>query len=188
MLTKYAADTSRWENWQKEYRYGAMLIIPPDPPLLGMEMLRRRYDPKAQAICGTHISLTVPFPRPLSDDNWYEMKSIAAGIEPFTVKYGPLINYLPAPGVCLAIEPFAALDNLRAALEKAAAFKGALLRKYPFSPHMTIAEYITRDYTRELMEKLKDKTPSGSFFCSSVSYHVPDDKFHFTERGRFDFA
>jgi 2'-5' RNA ligase len=186
MLTSYAADMSRWEDWQREYKYGVILIIPPDPPYSKMETLRRTYDPKGQAICGPHISVTVPIPRALSDANWYELKSIAAGIKPFTVKYGPLINYLPHPGVCLAIEPLDVLDELRTTLESAAAFKGAPPRRYPFSPHMTIAEYITVDETTDLMVKLKDSAPSGSFFCTSLSYVVPDNYFHFTERWRFD--
>ncbi|MGD1120105.1 MAG: 2'-5' RNA ligase family protein [Dehalococcoidales bacterium] len=188
MLTNYATDTSRWENWQKEYKYGAIMIVPPDPPSVGIDILRRKYDPKAQAICGAHISITVPFPRALSDANWYELKSIAAGIKPFTVKYGPLMNFLPHPGVCLEIGPFETLEDLRATLEKASSFKGALPRKFPFRPHMTIAEFITVDRTKELTEKLNDATPSGSFFCTSISYYVPDNNFHFTERGRFDLA
>jgi 2'-5' RNA ligase len=188
MLTNYATDISRWEEWQKAYRYGVMLIIPTDPPYRRIEALRRWYDPKGHLICGPHISITVPFPRALSDANWFELKSIAAGIRPITIKYGPLINYLPEPGIYLEIEPRDELDNLRTTLEKATAFKGALPRKYPFSPHMTIAEYITVEHTGELMEKLKDNTPSGSFFCTSISYCVPDNNFHFTERGRFDFS
>jgi len=184
MLTNYVTDISRWEDWQKEYRYGVILIIPPDPPLTRVEALRRKYDPKGQAICGPHISVTVPFPRALSDANWYEIKSIVSGIKPFTIKYGPLMNFLPHPGVYLAIEPVTEMDNLRTVLEKAAAFKGAPPRKYPFLPHMTIAEFITEEETKELMVKLKDTAPVGSFFCTSVSYAVPDRYFHFTERGR----
>ena len=186
MLTNYAKDINHWEEWQKAYKYGVILIIPPDPPFAQMEALRKEYDPRGQEICGTHISVTVPIPRPLSETNWYELKSIASGIKPFTVYYGPLINYLPAPGVCLAIEPKDALDSLRAALENAAVFKGAPPRKYPFSPHMTIAEFITEEETTTLMTELKDIAPTGFFLCTYLSYMVPDYNFHFTERGSFD--
>jgi len=187
MLTDYVTDISRWEAWQKEYRYGGLMIIPPDPPFARVETLRKKYDPKGQAICCPHISVTVPFPRALSDANWYEIKSIVSGIKPFTIKYGPLINFLPNPGVCLAIEPLAEMDNLRAALEKAAAFRGAPPRKYPFLPHMTIAEFITEEETKELMVKLEKVAPVGSFFCTRVFYAVPDKYFHFTERGGLGF-
>jgi hypothetical protein len=186
MIINYATDILRWKDWQKPYKYGGILIIPPDPPFSKIEALRGKYDPVAQAICGAHISVTVPLPRPLSKANLFELKSITSGIKPFTVKYGPLINFLPAPGVYLAIEPRDALDNLRAALESAAVFKGAIPREHPFLPHLTIAEFIGEDDTKELMVKLKDVAPSGSFLCTSVSYCVPDKNFHFTERGRFD--
>jgi 2'-5' RNA ligase len=94
------------------------------------------------------------------------------------------MNYLPYPGVCLAIEPQAELDRLRTAVEAASAFTGAPARRYPFSAHMTIAEFITVDETEGLMAELRDIAPQGSFMCRYVSYAVPDGGFHLTERGR----
>jgi len=66
MVTTYAADICQWEAWQRECRFGVLLIYPPDPPLLQMNALRSKYDPRAQSICDTHISLTIPIPRPLT--------------------------------------------------------------------------------------------------------------------------
>ena len=92
------------------------------------------------------------------------------------------MNYLPYPGVCLAIEPQVELDRLRAMLETASVFAGASVRKFPFSAHITIAEFISREETEALMVELKDIVPSGSFLCNGVFYMVPDSSFHFTER------
>jgi 2'-5' RNA ligase len=86
--------------------------------------------------------------------------------------------------VCLAIEAQADLERLLAALERASVFEGAKPRSYPFSAHMTIAEFITVEQTESLMMELKDVAPHGSFLCSHVSYSVPDARLHFTERGR----
>jgi len=188
MITTYAADTSQWESWQREYRFGVLLIYPPDPPLSQVNALRARYDPRSQSICDAHISLTVPLPRALYDADWQELQSIAAGVEPFSIQYGPLMNYLPHPGVCLAIEPQSALDRLRAALERAAAFAEAPPRRYPFSAHMTIAEFISVEQTEALMDQLADVAPTGSFPCGAVSYAVPDANFHLTERKRLALA
>jgi len=58
------------------------------------------------------------------------------------------------------------------------------LHRYPFSTHMTIAEFITVDETEALMVELTDAAPQGSFMCRYVSYAVPDSDFHFTEWGR----
>ncbi len=187
-MTDYAADITQWEDWQREYRYGVLLILPPDPPTTQVNALRAIYDPRGQAICDTHISLTVPLPRPMEDAHWGELQSIASNIEPFTIHYGPLTNYLPHPGVCLAIEPQAELDALRAALEAASLFAGAPDRRYPFSAHMTIAEFISAERTETLMDELRDVAPEGSFRCTGVSYTVPDDAFHFSECARLEFG
>jgi 2'-5' RNA ligase len=188
MVATYAADISRWEAWQREYRFGVILIYPPDPPLQQVNALRARYDPRSQSTCDAHISLTVPLPRPLTEAHWVELESIAAGIAPISVRYGPLMNYLPHPGVCLAVEPQAELDRLRTALEAASAFMGARARRYPFSAHMTIAEFISVDQTEALMVELEDIAPQGTFLCSGVSYAVPDSGFHFGEHRRLELC
>ncbi|UCH34263.1 MAG: 2'-5' RNA ligase family protein [Armatimonadota bacterium] len=188
MVTTYAADISHWEAWQPKWRFGVILIYPPDPPLLQVNALRAKYDPRSQSTCDGHISLTVPLPRVLTESHWDELWSIASGIAPFTIDYGPLMNYLPHPGVCLAIEPQAELDSLRAALETASAFAGAPPRRYPFSAHMTIAEFISADETKALMVELKDVAPQGSFSCTCVSYAVPDGNFRFAERRRLELS
>jgi hypothetical protein len=188
MITSYEATVSHWEDWQQEYRFGVLLIFPPDPPLARVNALRAAYDPRSQAICDAHISLTRPLPRPVSQAHWSELESIAAGVAPFPMRYGPLRHYLPHSGVCLAIEPQDTLERLRLVLEFASVFAGVPARTYPFSAHMTIAEFISVERTAALMEELADVAPSGVFTCTGVSYAVPDTHFHFTERARLRFA
>jgi 2'-5' RNA ligase len=184
MVAHYEADITHWQDWQKAYKFGVLLIFPPDPPLAQVNALRARYDPQSQAVCDAHISLTVPLPRAMSESHWKELESIVSAIETFTIEYGPLINYPPHPGVCLAIKPQDQLDRLRTALEIASVFVGAPPRKYPFSAHMTIAEFISIEQTEKLMVELEDVAPKGVFTCTGVSYAVPDANFHFTERKR----
>jgi 2'-5' RNA ligase len=188
MITQYTADISQWREWEKEYRFGVVLIIPPEPLLTQVNALRARYDPRSQATCDAHISLTVPLPRPINDSQWRELESIVSAIEPFPIQYGPLRHYLPHPGVCLTIEPQDKLNWLRVELERASVFSGAPERKYPFSAHMTIAEFITVEQTLSLMDELRTIAPTGSFICGSVVYAVPDSDFHFSERGRLTLA
>ncbi len=113
---------------------------------------------------------------------WEELLAIAAAIPAFPIRYGPLMNYLPHPGVCLAIEPQQELDQLRSALEAASVFSGAVPRRYPFSAHMTIAEFITVEQTAALMVQLAEVAPQGIFTCEGVAYAVPNEDFHFTKR------
>jgi 2'-5' RNA ligase len=188
MVTQYESNIRHWEDWKKEYRFGVLLIFPPEPLLAQVNALRTKYDPQSQAACDAHISLTIPLPRPISEAQWSELEPIVSAIEPFPIHYGPLKNYLPHPGVCLAIEPQDALNRLRAALETAPVFAGAPVRKYPFSAHMTIAEFITIEQTEALMDELKQVAPEGVFVCTSVAYAVPDANFHFIERRQLGLA
>lgn len=188
MVTNYAADTSAWTARQREYKFGTLMIIPPEPHRSAVNALRTQFRWAQGADCDAHISLTIRLPRPLNRADWRELEPIAASIKPFSIRYGPLKHYLPFPGVCLEIEPQDELDRLRAALETAACFSGALPRPYPFAAHMTIAELLSVEQTEELMVELRNVAPAGDFLCSYVSYVVPDADFRFTERARLELA
>jgi 2'-5' RNA ligase len=179
-IATYAADVSAWEEWQRAYRYGIFLIYPPEPLRSQVNALRAAHDPYSQAICDAHITLTRPLPQPIAGAHWRELQALAATIAPFTIRYGPLRHYLPAPGVCLRIEPQELFDRLVAALESASVFAGAPPRRYPFSAHMTIAEFISAERTLTLMEELAASAPEGSFACGAVACAAPDARFHFS--------
>jgi hypothetical protein len=184
MVISYASAVDDWPEWQQAFRYGLILIYPPDPPLGAVNRLRMLHDPRSQGICDAHITLTRPLPRPMTESLWHGLEAVASRFEPFTIHYGPLRHYLPYPGVCLAIEPEDQLGPLRSALEATAAFADAGPRRGTTSSHMTIAEFITEARTLELIRDLVEVAPEGDFECTSVSYAVPDDSFHFTERSR----
>ena len=188
MITAYADDIDHWQDWHHEYRYGVLLLFPPEPLRSIVNRLRLQHDPRSQRYCDAHISLTVPAAAPVTPAHWAALEAVAAEVAPFEVAYGPLKNYLPHPGVCLAVEPFEALDGLRSRLEAVPPFSEAPPRRHPFSPHMTIAEFITADRTETLMEELAPVAPSGRFLCRYVSYAVPDASFHFTERRRLELG
>jgi 2'-5' RNA ligase len=184
-ITEYAKDVGGWQVWQQQYRYGVIVVLPPDPPLSEVNQLRAKYDPHGYAICSAHISLTIQMANAVNDADWMELQNIAAGIKQFTVKYGPVFNVLPAaPGVMLKIEPKEIFQKVLAVIESAAVFKGAPPRPFPFYPHMTIAEYIDAAQTKILTEQLEDAAPQGTFRCTHLSYIVPDASFHFMERAR----
>lgn len=179
----YVEDLSTWEPWQKEYRFGALYIFPPSPLREQINGLRAQHDPRSQSICDAHISLTVPFPCPLTHQDWNELAQVASRFAPFTVTYGPPRSYPGVPGVVLHIEPFEQFNELVLALESAAVFAEATPRRYPFSPHMTIAEFISLERTEELVAELSGEDLTGTFPCQAVAYAVPDQRFHFNERG-----
>lgn len=168
-----------WEPWQHEYRHGAFYLFPPADVAAGVNELRARHDPKAAAICDAHISLSEPLGGPLTVEQLEELRAALAHIAPFELSYGPLTSIGPVPGVVFAISPEDLFFALRGAVQATSIFAGRDLTRASRVPHMTVAEFITLDETRELVARLTDTVPGGTFLCDRVTYAVPDGSFHF---------
>jgi 2'-5' RNA ligase len=172
-----------WLDWQKHYRLGVILVLPPEPVRSQINMLRARYDPQSHKTVQAHISLTVPFQREPDDHHWAEFERIASRFQAIPISFGPLVPFLPRPGAALDIQPQAQLDKLRLALEVSEVFHNAPPRHHPFWAHMTIAEFVSVEITEQLMRDLEGEcAPTGSFVCDHLTYVVPDEEFRFTER------
>jgi len=182
LITHYAEETSKWVSWQVEYRFGAFYVFPPEPLRKHVNELRSTHDAKAQAYCDAHISLTVPLPRAISAKDWDCTEEALLGVAPFRVNYGPLTSYKGVAGVVIKIEPARDFNRLVTALESTSVFKDAKPRNHPFSPHMTVAEFISLEDTPRLLEKLSGENLRGEYLCDTISYAVPDNDFHFSER------
>jgi hypothetical protein len=178
----YATAMTQWEEWQQEYRFGVLLIYPPEPLHTRINSLRAVHDPRSQAYCDAHISMTVPFSRPIAAEDWAALAAVSDQFAPVTVVYGPPRQYRGVPGVVLNIEPADQLSQLVTALESLPVFAHAVARRYPFSPHMTIAEFITLQRTEELLRELPPGELSGTFECRALAYAVPDEQFHFSAK------
>lgn len=173
------ADTSSWEQWQAEYRYGAFYIFPPTGVIEAIDQLRKTYDPKSASYCQAHISLSEPLQHPITQSDLEDLTTHLASITPFHIHYGPLRSFPPYPGVAYTIaseEPFAAL---RTAIHSASMFRGMSPKREHIAPHMTIAEFISNERTDELLQQLSGNVPEGSFLCSSVEYAVPNRDLYF---------
>ena len=175
---KYA-DTSHWEGWQREYRYGAFYIFAPSGIIETIDQLRRKYDPKSDSYCQAHISLSEPLRAPLTDEKVQELRVTLSSVEPFEIHYGPLLSFPPYPGVVYAITPEDMFMKLRSRIHETSLFKDQRLMREHIAPHMTIAEFITIERTRELLEELSGKVPEGTFLCCAIEYAIPNHDFYF---------
>lgn len=180
----YAEAMTDWEGWQGDYRFGVLLIFPPEPLRGRLNELRRHYDPRSQSYCDAHISLTVPATRALAPTDWHALEAAGRRCSPVRIEYGPLKVYEGHPGVNLAIEPVSELDEVRRTVEAVSPFAEAPPRGRPFSPHMTIAEFITMQRTEEIVRELQGLELNGSFLSDFLDYAVPDEGFKFTQRRR----
>jgi len=95
VITQYANEQLWEQEWQKEYKYGVILFIPPEPILSTVNELREKYDKFSANGCCAHISLTMPLKKPLTIAGINEIKRKLLDFKKFEVHYGPFINFLP---------------------------------------------------------------------------------------------
>ena len=186
-VTQYA-DETKWEKeWQKEYKYGIILIYPPEPHLSKITELRNRYAWAQSSECDAHISLSVQLARPVYQADIDEIYNKLSCIEPLKIQYGPVIEKPEHRGVVLEVKQQEELKKILEVVETSSIFENSPVRRFPYWAHMTIAEMMypcTWEQTYQVIEEVKDLPLSDIFELSYLSYAVPDDNFKFTERKR----
>ncbi len=179
-MIKYATGTSHWVGWQREYRLGLILVLPPDGIGEQVDALRQQDDPRSASICEAHISLSEPLTKEFSPEVECEVRHLLSTVDPFEIHYGPLRTFDPYPGVAYKIEPEDRFFKLREALHRTSAFEGSPFKRKGVPPHMTIAEFIPdMEESEELKNHLQAKVPEGSFLCDKLQLMIPDDDFCF---------
>ncbi len=178
MIT-YTEDTSRWEDWQRGYRLGVILILPPSDVSREIDLLRARYDPRSAAWCPTHISLSDPLSREMCPALAGEIRDGLSDVQLFTLHYDRLYASSKHAGVAHPITPGEPIDRLTHVLHGTSGFAPEAHRRRRISPHMTIAEFISIDESLRLCAHLQDTAPSGTFSCDRLEYVVPDESFRF---------
>jgi 2'-5' RNA ligase len=181
----YVTDTSKWEKWQRDYRLGLILIIPPAEVSDQINPLRAKYDPRTYAICPAHITLSDPLRREMTPERETEICCILSRIRPFTLHFDKPHASTKHAGVAYPIYPRRPIDALRSALHTASVFVGQPYYTRNIAPHMTIAEFISIEDSLNLCRQLQDTAPSGSFLCDRLEFIVPDQDFRFRRCGTF---
>ncbi len=184
-MTTYVEDMSKWEEWQRDYRLGVILILPPPDVSREINLLREKYDPVSAAWCPAHISLSDPLSREMSPVLAGEIGGALSDVSPFRLRYDRLYASTRHPGVAYRISPREPIDHLKDVLHGTSAFEGEAHRRRGIAPHMTIAEFISIDESLQLSARLQDTAPAGSFVCDRLEYMVPDANFRFQTRLTF---
>jgi 2'-5' RNA ligase len=174
-------DTTSWQPWQLSYEHGMLVIWPPDSERHYVNAFRAKHDPVSHAICEAHITVTQPFSSIPSGDTWVAISDVLAGCSAFEVHYGPVRSFLPAPVICLEIQPSSTVVALRNALHDTSAFDLTLPHTDDFMVHMTLTEGLSgNDVDEALLNRLKSEVNSGFFTCSEVAYLQPNSAFQFS--------
>ena len=82
----------------------------------------------------------------------------------------------------MLVEPADTIRQMNDTLEGADSLQDSPPRRPGFTPHMTIAEFVSADESAGLFDVLSATGSGGRFRCTRLSYAVPDEDFHFTER------
>ena len=177
-----------WEDWQKVYQFGTIVIIPPDDVCAIVDEQRKRNDPVSQSYCGTHITVTQPLSCSLTEAEWAQLDERVKTFEPFDIRYGPLNTFLPYPCIYYQIDPSERILEMRGALHQMGFFNLSLSHTHNFIPHMTITEGISGPSVDEaLFETLRAESCPGSFPCTELAFIVPDEAFSFQIVDRLKF-
>ena len=178
-MINYVADTSKWEQWQNDYRLGLILIMPPAEVSSQIDPLRFKYDPKAFYSCTTHISVSDPLRLEMTTELDMEIAGILSRIKPFMLHFDKPAASRVHAGVTYAINPQGPIDELKRKLHQAAVFEGKVYGRRDIPAHMTIAEFVTIEESWQIWEEIKDAAPSGSFLCGQLEFIVPDINMQF---------
>jgi hypothetical protein len=178
-MVAYVTDTSHWEEWQRDYRFGVILILPPPEVTEQIDPLRARYDPKGFDICATHISVSDPLRRPMTRELDDEIAELLGHIAPFTLHYDKPLASRHHAGVAYPITPQAPIDEIKRVLHQAAIFDGKVYGRRDIPAHMTIAEFVTIEESWQICQEIRDVAPSGSFLCDRLTFMVPDAQMRF---------
>ena len=184
MIT-YAQNLAEWEDWQRPYRFGVLLIFPPAEIARQIDALRAEYDPLSHSICPAHISVSDPLIDEMTPQLYDEIRDIVAATRRFEIHFDKPAASPTHGGVYYPILPQEPIDNLKRALHGSSAFSGQAHERRGIPPHMTIAEFLSIEESLALCEAIQGTAPSGSFTCDRLYYVVPDADFRFQKANSF---
>lgn len=169
-----------WEDWQKVYQYGTLVIWPPDQVREVINRQREKYDPVSAAYVEAHITLTQPLLYPLSTPEWNAVEKIIHSFTVFDIQFGPSRSFLPYPCIWYEVQPANKILELRKALHQTGFFNLSLEHTEGFIPHLTITEGQSGPVVdQELLTSIQRECDPGTFICQDVAYIIPDDGFCF---------
>lgn len=177
---------SGWATWQRDYRYGSLVIQPPSAIASALDPTRERFDPASAAQIGAHITLTPPFaPAPSSADEEH-LRTVIRGVASMGLQLDRPSRFSGSSAVYLPVVPTQPLLRLREVLLATGLFRLDLPHTTDFVPHLTLSEFGT-----EPSAALGADVPQReamAFLLEAVAWVVPDEAFHFTVRRTFMLA
>jgi 2'-5' RNA ligase len=174
-----------WPMWQRDYRYGALVIMPPPNLASALDPIRERLDPVSAARIGAHITLTPPFAAAPSSADEERVRTAIRGVASMRLQLDRPTQFSGSSVIYLPVVPTQAFGMLREVLLATGLFRLDLPHTTDFVPHLTLSEFATAPAVPGA-----DIAPpeAMAFLAEAVAWVVPDEAFHFTVRRTFMFA
>jgi len=175
-----------WAMWQRDYRYGTLVIMPPPNLASTLDPIRERLDPASAAHIGVHITLTPPFAVAPSSADEERVRLAIRGVASMRLQLDRPTQFSGSSVIYLPVVPTQAFMKLREVLLATGLFRLDLPHSTDFVPHLTLSEFGTAP-----VAVLGSEIPppeAMAFLVEAVAWVVPDEAFHFKVRRTFMLA
>ena len=177
---------SDWAVWQRDYRYGTLVINPPPTLASILNPIRERFDPASAAQIGAHITLTPPLAAAPSSDDEERVRAAIRDVAAIRLQLDRPSRFSGSSVVYLPVVPTRPLLKLREVLLATGLFRLDLPHTTDFVPHLTLSEFGTAPAAA--LEADVPPREVMTFLAEAVAWVVPDETFHFTVRRTFMLA
>jgi 2'-5' RNA ligase len=181
----FAKGTS-WPTWQRDYRYGVLVIEPPQELASLLDPIRERLDPFSAGRYGAHVTVTPPLAAAPSSADEERVRTAVRGVASMKLQLGRPTRFSGSSVVYLPVVPSEGVHQLRTALLATGLFRLDLPHTSDFVPHLTLSEFGTAP--EEALVADVPQPDAMAFLLEAVAWVVPDEAFHFTVRSAFHLS
>ena len=174
---------SGWLRWQRAYRYGLLVIVPPPEIASVLDPIRERLDPVSAATFGAHVTVTPPFAAAPSAADEERVETAIRIVASMRLQLDRPTRFSGSSVVYLPVVPSHGVYALRTALLATSLFRLDLPHTTDFVPHLTLSEFGSAPEEAFRANLLQPK--AMAFLVDTVAWVVSDESFHFTVRRTF---
>jgi 2'-5' RNA ligase len=174
---------SGWPDWQRDYRYGVLVIEPPQELAAVLDPIRERFDPVSADRVGAHITVTPPLVDAPTPADEAQVGSVIRHIPSMSLQLGGPRQFGGSSVIYLPVVNAPDVMRLREALLATGLFRLDLPHTTDFVPHLTISEF---GMTPEAAVRTVIPAPGRrAFQVKAIAWLVPNEEFKFTVRRSF---
>ena len=172
-----------WADWKRDYRYGALVIEPPQELAAVLDPIREQWDPVSAQMVGAHITITPPFREAPTAVDEARVATCIRRLPSMRLQLGKPRRFDGSSVIYLPVANADAILALRGALLDTGLFRLDMPHTSDFIPHLTISEFGARpEAALRTVIPMVGETP---FDATTVSWVVPNDRFQFAVHRTF---